>query len=64
MPIILTITWPILLPIHLRLAGSFNILSYDLVMSPETRKTKVRIRVKPSAITGGELCYLAYPLHR
>lgn len=35
-------------------AGSFSILSYDLVISPETRKTKVRIRIKPSAITGGE----------
>jgi hypothetical protein len=34
-------------------AGSFNIVSYDLVISPETRKTKVRIKVKPSAITGG-----------
>lgn len=35
-------------------AGSFNILSYDLVLSPVTRKTKVRIRIKPSAIAGGE----------
>lgn len=34
-------------------AGSFNIVSYDLVISPKTRKTKVRIRIKPSAIVGG-----------
>lgn len=34
-------------------AGSFNIASTDLVISPATRKTKVRIRIKPSAITGG-----------
>jgi hypothetical protein len=34
-------------------AGSFNIVSTDLVISPATRKTKVRIRIKPSAIAGG-----------
>lgn len=33
--------------------GSFTIMSYDLVISPQTRKTKVRIRIKPSAIVGG-----------
>lgn len=34
--------------------GTFLIPSYDLVISPTTRKTKVRIRVKPSALMGGE----------
>lgn len=34
-------------------AGSFNLVATDLVISPATRKTKVRIRIKPSAITGG-----------
>lgn len=35
-------------------AGSFNILSYDLVISPATRKAVVQIQIKPSAIAGGE----------